>query len=64
MRTNIDIDDRLMRDAMVATKLKTKKEVVHVALRELIRLSRQKNILRLRGNTKWDGDLDEMRAMR
>ncbi|HDP81261.1 MAG TPA: type II toxin-antitoxin system VapB family antitoxin [Spirochaetes bacterium] len=64
MRTNIDIDDRLMRDAMVATKLKTKKEVVHVALRELIRLSRQKNILRLRGSTKWDGDLDEMRAMR
>jgi len=64
MRTNIDIDDRLMRDAMVATKLKTKKEVVHVALRELIRLSRQKSILRLRGNTKWEGDLDEMRAMR
>src|SRR5271157_4959666 len=64
MRTNIDIDDRLMRDAMAATKLKSKKEVVHVALSELVRLSKQKNILRFRGKAKWEGDLDQMRAMR
>jgi Arc/MetJ family transcription regulator len=64
MRTNIDIDDRLMRDAMAATKLKSKKEVVHVALSELVRLSKQKSILRYRGKAKWEGDLDTMRAMR
>jgi Arc/MetJ family transcription regulator len=64
MRTNIDIDDRLMRNAMAATKLKTKKEVVHVALSELIRLRKRKDILRYRGKARWEGDLDSMRAMR
>ena len=64
MRTNIDIDDRLMRDAMAATKLKSKKEVVHVALSELVRLSKQKSILRFRGKAKWEGDLNQMRGMR
>jgi Arc/MetJ family transcription regulator len=64
MRTNIDIDDRLMHDVMAATKLKSKKEVVHVALTELLRLSRQKRILRFRGKAKWESDLDAMRATR
>jgi Arc/MetJ family transcription regulator len=64
MRTNIDIDDKLMRDAMAATKLKSKKEVVHVALSELIRMKKQKSILTYRGKTKWEGDLDQMRATR
>jgi Arc/MetJ family transcription regulator len=62
MITNIDIDDRLMRDAMAATKLKSKKEVVHVALNELIRMTKRKSILRFRGKAKWEGDLDKMRA--
>jgi len=64
MRTNIDIDERLMRDAMEATNLKSKKEIVHVALEELIRLKKRKSILRYRGKAKWDGDLDQMRALR
>ena len=64
MRTNIDIDDRLLREAMAATKLKSKKEVVHVALSELVRLSKQKSILRFRGKAKWEGDLDQMRTTR
>jgi len=53
-----------MHDAMAATKLKSKKEVVHVALSELVRLSKQKSILRFRGKARWEGDLDQMRAMR
>ena len=64
MRTNIDIDDKLMRDAMAVTKLKSKKEVVHVALSELVRFSKQKSILRFRGKAKWEGDLDQMRGTR
>ncbi len=64
MRTNIDIDERLMRDAMKATNLKSKKEVVQVALTELIRLKKRKSILQYRGKAKWDGDLDQMRALR
>ncbi len=64
MRTNIDIDDKLMHDAMAATKLKSKKEVVHVALSELVRSRKQKSILGFRGKAKWEGDLDRMRATR
>jgi Arc/MetJ family transcription regulator len=64
MRTNIEIDDDLMRDAMDAANLKSKKEVVHVALKELIRLRKRKSLLRYRGKAKWDGDLDKMRTLR
>ena len=61
MRTNIDIDDDLMKAAMEATGKKTKKEVVEEALRELIRKRRLKGLLDLRGKLHWEGDLDAMR---
>ena len=61
MRTNIDIDDRLIADAMKATGLKTKKDTVDEALRRLVQLEAQKDILKLRGKINWIGDLDEMR---
>jgi Arc/MetJ family transcription regulator len=64
LRTNIDIDDRLMRDAMAATKLKSKKEVVNTALSELIRIRKRKSILRYRGKARWEGNLDDMRTAR
>lgn len=62
MRTNIEIDDMLMADALKATGLKTKKEVVELGLKALIKLKKQGSIRSLRGSLKWDGDLDEMRA--
>ena len=62
MRTNIDIDDKLMKAAMKATGKKTKKETVEEALRELIRYKQQLGILDLAGKVTWDGDLDEMRT--
>ncbi|HSS68391.1 MAG TPA: type II toxin-antitoxin system VapB family antitoxin [Nocardioidaceae bacterium] len=61
MRTNIDIDDDLMREALEVTGLPTKRSVVEEALRRLIALQRQQNVRRLRGRLRWDGDLDEMR---
>jgi Arc/MetJ family transcription regulator len=61
MRTNIVIDDRLMRDTLRATGLKTKREAVDEALRTLLRLRRQAAIRRLRGKLEWEGDLDAMR---
>jgi len=51
MRTNIVIDDKLMRDTLRATGLKTKREAVDVALRTLLRLRRQAGIRRLRGTS-------------
>lgn len=64
MRTNIDIDDQLMADALAATGAKTKREVVEDGLRSLLRLKRQMRALEFRGKLHWEGDLDEMRADR
>lgn len=61
MRTNIVIDDKLMSDALKATGLQTKKEVVEEGLKVLIKLQKQVDIRKLRGKLKWEGDLDEMR---
>jgi Arc/MetJ family transcription regulator len=61
MRTNIVIDDRLMRDTLRATGLKTKREAVDLGLRTLLRLRKQGEIRRLRGKLHWQGDLDRMR---
>jgi Arc/MetJ family transcription regulator len=61
MRTNIVIDEKLMNDALQATGLKTKKEVVELGLKILVKLNRQKQIKELRGKLEWDGDLDAMR---
>ena len=62
MRTNIVIDDRLMRDTLRATGVKTKREAVELGLQTLLRLSRQAGIRRLRGKVDWKGDLDSMRT--
>jgi len=64
MRTNIVIDDKLMRDTLRATGLKTKRDAVDQALRTLLRLSRQGEIRRLRGKLDWQGDLNAMRSDR
>jgi Arc/MetJ family transcription regulator len=61
MRTNIEIDDALMADAMQVSGARTKKEAVEIALRQLVQLDRQKEILKFRGKLNWIGDLDAMR---
>lgn len=62
MRTNIVIDDKLMKETLRATGLKTKREAVELGLRTLLRLRRQAQIRRFRGKLSWQGDLDEMRT--
>ena len=62
MRTNIVIDDKLMKKAFAATGALTKKEVVEIGLKTLIRLHEQEQILKLRGKLHWEGDLDKMRT--
>ncbi len=61
MRTNIDIDDKLMADALKATGLKTKKEAVELGLKTLIKIKKQEEIKRFGGKLEWSGNLDEMR---
>jgi Arc/MetJ family transcription regulator len=64
VRTNIVIDDRLMRETLEATGLKTKRQAVEEGLRILLRLSRQSEVRRSRGKLKWKGDLEAMRTDR
>lgn len=64
MRTTIEIDDRLMKDALRATGARTKREVVELGLRTLLRLRQQEEIRRHRGRLDWQGDLEAMRADR
>jgi len=64
MRTNIVLDDKLVERAQKLTGIKTKREVVHEALRTLILLSEQAEIRNLRGKLKWEGDLNEQRLSR
>ena len=64
MRTNIVIDDALMRDALKATGAKTKREAVELGLRTLLRLKKQQQVKMLRGRVAWLGDLERMRRDR
>ena len=61
MRTNIVIDDQLMKDTLRATGLKTKREAVELGLRTVLRLRQQEAIRKVRGKLAWQGDLDAMR---
>lgn len=62
MRTNIEIDDKLMADVLQATGMKTKKDAVELGLQTLLRLKQQENIRKLRGQITWEGNLDDMRS--
>lgn len=64
MRTNIDIDDELMRQAMRSSRARTKRAVVEEGLRLLVETRGQRSIRRLRGKVKWEGDLEQSRAGR
>lgn len=65
MRTNIEIDDRLMNQALRSSeKRTTKRSVVDTALRLLVQTRAQGGIRRLRGKVRWDGDLHVSRRGR
>ncbi|MDH4987166.1 type II toxin-antitoxin system VapB family antitoxin [Aminobacter anthyllidis] len=61
MRTNIDIDDKLMAKAMKATGQQTKKAAVEAALRKVVAISEQMAALEALKGFGWEGDLDAMR---
>lgn len=64
MRTNVEIDDKLMRQAMKASGKSTKKAAVEAALRLAVQLKRQEAAIRKLWGIGWEGNLDEMRATR
>ena len=64
VRTSIVLDSGLVEAGLKATGLKTQRELVDFALRELLRHKQQKKLLALKGNVSWEGDLAEMRKSR
>lgn len=61
MRTNIEIDKKLMDEILDKTSIKTKKEVVDQALREFLRKIKLRELSNLKGKISWEGNLEEMR---
>jgi len=64
MRTNIDIDPALMKEAMAATGQSTMRATVDAALRRVVQLARQKESGKQLAGLGWDGDLAAMRESR
>lgn len=64
LRTNIELDEKLVDEAMKLTHMKTKKELVNYAIEELVHKLKRKKILDLEGKVEWTGDLNEMRKSR
>jgi Arc/MetJ family transcription regulator len=63
-RTNIELDDALVKEGLKVTRMRTKKDLVNYALEELVKKARRKRILKLEGKVLWEGDLRRMRTGR
>ncbi|MGA2316530.1 MAG: type II toxin-antitoxin system VapB family antitoxin [Thermodesulfobacteriota bacterium] len=63
-RTNIVMDEKLIKEGMKTTGIKTRRALVDYALRDLLRRESQKRILELKGKVHWEGDLSSMRKGR
>ncbi|MCA9433935.1 MAG: type II toxin-antitoxin system VapB family antitoxin [Candidatus Omnitrophica bacterium] len=63
-RTNVVLDDELVKKCLAATGLKTRRELIDYALREVLRHKNQRRLLELKGRVNWEGDLETMRSSR
>ena len=63
-KTNIVLDEKLVREGLKSTGMKTKRALVDYALRELVRREKQVGLLGLKGKIRWSGDLESMRSTR
>jgi len=64
LRTNIELDEKLVKEGLRLTRKKTKKELVNHALRELVSRLKRKKVLKLEGRVKWTGKLSDLRKSR
>ena len=64
LRTNIELDEKLVDEALELTHIKTKKELVNHAIRELVSRAKRRKLLELEGRVEWTGNLAEMRKSR
>ena len=64
LRTNIELNENLVKEAMKLTRKKTKKEIVNYALSELVNKMKRKKLLELEGKVEWSGNLAKTRKAR
>ena len=64
MRTNIVIDDELLNEAFSVSNARTKKDLIHEALSEFIRLKKQKDLTDLAGSIKFHKNYDHKKLRR
>jgi Arc/MetJ family transcription regulator len=62
MRTNIEIDQKVIDEILEKTNIKTKREAVDLALKEFLRMIKLKELSEVAGKVSWTGDLDAMRT--
>ena len=63
MRTNIELDYLLVKQALQLSKIRTKKDVIQEALKNYVGWMKKKQLLNLKGKVAWDGNLREMREI-
>jgi Arc/MetJ family transcription regulator len=63
MRTNIELDDVLVNQAIKLSKLRTKREVIQEALKSYVASMKKRQLLNLKGRVSWEGNLKEMRSL-
>ena len=63
MRTNIELDDVLVNQAIKLSKLRTKREVIQEALKSYVASMKKRQMLNLKGRVSWEGNLKEMRSL-
>ena len=56
-RTSIDLDDRLVEEGMRVFRCKSKRELVHLALSELLKADKQQETQKIRGQVRMEEDL-------
>jgi Arc/MetJ family transcription regulator len=64
MRTNIELDEKLVNEAMRISGITTKKALVNKALQQFIDSNDLKELLKYQGSSIWEGNLEEMRTTR
>jgi Arc/MetJ family transcription regulator len=63
-RTNIVLDEQLVRRGLKVSGCKSKRELVDLALREFLKIATRRELLTLRGRVTWEGNLDRLRRPR
>ena len=64
LRTTIELDEKLVKEAMKLSGKTTKKELVNYALEELVKTAKRRKMLELEGKVAWAGNLHEIRKSR